>query len=620
MRWTRTLVFLAVIGFCTFQNTYCSEDDEAQVEDVPDSEEEEVVPVNLDHIEYSSPQLDRENLAHFLYEHFDERDAYNAKWITSKVAKSESDQDRKYDGEWNLAESHSRVKGDGCLLLENRARHHAIGARLSRPFVFKEEKGLVVQYEFQFRNGQECGGAYIKLLASPSGELSKLDDKTPYSIMFGPDKCGNDHKVHFIFMHRNPKNGTLREIHWRKATGVHKLEEAVKDGKWHLLRLHIRSDNTFDVQFDKKSVGKGSLFDEFNPSVNPPREIDDPSDRKPEEWDEREKIPDPDAKKPGDWDENEPRKIVDPKAVMPADWLEEEPEMVSDPEASKPSDWDPEMDGEWEPPLVANPKCASVSGCGKWSAPLIDNALYRGKWKPPLIDNPNYKGKWSPRKIHNPEFFDDSNPFSRLRNIDSVAFELWTISDGIAFDNVLVTNNIDVANYVSDHTFQIKKDLADAESDSIIVKLVKYTNQKPWLWAVYVLAIALPVVLFIAFCCVQPAKKHDPASRIKKTDEVTLDDAGDSVPAPKVSSEPAPARKDVIPEELPEEVEEVVEEVVEEEEEEEEEEVAEEQEEEENVVEANDEEESEQEEEEVEEEEPDKRSTPRLRKLRARKE
>jgi len=29
--------------------------------------------------------------------------------------------------------------------------------------------------------------------------------------MFGPDKCGNDVKMHFIFRHVNPINGTITE-------------------------------------------------------------------------------------------------------------------------------------------------------------------------------------------------------------------------------------------------------------------------------------------------------------------------------------------------------------------------------------------------------------------------
>ena len=74
-------------------------------------------------------------------------------------------------------------------------------------------------------------------------------------------------------------------------------------------RLIIRPDNTFEVSIDYRIVNHGSLFDDFEPSVNPPQEIDDPNDFKPEDWDEREKIPDPEAKKPEDWDESQPRQI-----------------------------------------------------------------------------------------------------------------------------------------------------------------------------------------------------------------------------------------------------------------------------------------------------------------------
>lgn len=257
--------------------------------------------------------------------------------------------------------------------MKSRAKHHAIAAKLDRPLTPEKEIDIILQYEVQFRSGQECGGAYIKLLASPSGKLEHLNDKTQYSIMFGPDKCGNDHKLHFIFNHRNPRNGTLREIHWKKALGVSKLDDAVKDGRWHLFRLHLKSDNSFEIYMDKRVVGKGSLLEDFNPPVNPPREIDDPNDSKPEDWDEREKIPDPDARKPDDWDENEPKKIPDPSANKPSDWNENEPEMIPDPDSTKPSDWDPEMDGEWQAALIPNPKCASISGCGPWKAPLIDN-------------------------------------------------------------------------------------------------------------------------------------------------------------------------------------------------------------------------------------------------------
>ncbi len=53
----------------------------------------------------------------------------------------------------------------------------------------------------------------------------------------------------------------------------------------------VHPDNTFEMSIDYKIVNHGSLLDDFNPPVNPPAEIDDPQDRKPENWDEREKIP-----------------------------------------------------------------------------------------------------------------------------------------------------------------------------------------------------------------------------------------------------------------------------------------------------------------------------------------
>ena len=59
----------------------------------------------------------------------------------------------------------------------------------------------------------------------------------------------------------------------------------------------------------------------------------------------------PEAKKPEDWDDRE--KIDDPEDSKPEDW--DKPEHIPDPDAQKPDDWDDEMDGEWEPPMIDNP-------------------------------------------------------------------------------------------------------------------------------------------------------------------------------------------------------------------------------------------------------------------------
>lgn len=154
------------------------------------------------------------------------------------------------------------------------------------------------------------------------------------------------------------------------------------------------------------------------------------------------------------------------------------------------------MDGEWEAPLINNPRCADVSGCGPWKAPLIDNPNYKGKWKAPLIPNPNYQGKWSPRKIPNPDYYEDLNPY-KMMSIDAVAFELWTISDGIVFDNVIVTNDVDISNLVADNTYLLKKDIGDEKTDNWFQSFVRSTNKQPWLWGVYVLALLVPLGLLI---------------------------------------------------------------------------------------------------------------------------
>jgi len=45
------------------------------------------------------------------------------------------------------------------------------------------------------------------------------------------------------------------------------------------------------------SESKGSLLEDFDPAVNPPKEINDPTDSKPADWVDEAKIPDPEAKK-----------------------------------------------------------------------------------------------------------------------------------------------------------------------------------------------------------------------------------------------------------------------------------------------------------------------------------
>lgn len=186
--------------------------------------------------------------------------------------------------------------------------------------------------------------------------------------MFGPDRCGANQRVHFIFRHKNPVTGEIEEKHL-KAPPVPKVTKTTS-----LYTLIVRPENqTYEIRINNEKAKAGSLLEDFTPPVNPPKEIDDPEDVKPADWVEVPKISDPDAVKPADWDEDAPATIEDPDAEKPADWLEDEPATIPDPDAEKPEEWSDEDDGDWIAPQVPNPRCQGVSGCGPWKRPEIPN-------------------------------------------------------------------------------------------------------------------------------------------------------------------------------------------------------------------------------------------------------
>ncbi|XP_017538880.1 calnexin [Pygocentrus nattereri] len=521
-------VLLLALGLCvTLQVSAQEEDVDVDVEDdVGDlgddelldgeAEEEEKpapAPAAAPTVTYKAPEPRGE---HFFAESFDKGTLDG--WVVSQAKKDDIDEEiAKYDGKWEVEEmKDTKLPGDKGLVLKSRAKHHAISALLLRPFTF-DTKPLIVQYEVNFQNGIDCGGAYVKLLSqSPDLSLAQFVDKTPYTIMFGPDKCGEDYKLHFIFRHKNPKTGEYEEKHAKKPESD--LRTYYTDKKTHLYTLVLNPDNSFEILVDQTVVNSGSLLSDMTPSVNPPAEIEDPDDHKPEDWDERPKIQDPDAVKPDDWDEDAPAKIPDEDAVKPDGWLDDEPEYIADPDAIKPEDWDEDMDGEWEAPQVPNPACESAPGCGKWERPMIDNPNYKGKWKPPMIDNPNYQGVWKPRKIPNPDFFEDLHPF-RMTPVSAVGLELWSMSSDIFFDNFFITYDRNTAELWADEGWGLKKAAEGAAEPGLMNQMISAAEEKPWLWVVYVLTVALPLVLIIVFCCTGKKKPAQSAAEYKKTDE-----------------------------------------------------------------------------------------------------
>merc|ERR1719461_2415713 len=146
-----------------------------------------------------------------------------------------------------------------------------------------------------------------------------------------------------------------------------------------------------------------------------------------------------------------------------------------------------------------------------------------------MINNPGYKGKWKPAKIPNPDYFHDPEPY-KMTPIAGIGIELWTMSDSIYFDNILITDSIALADNLARETFDLKMSVIDAMNGNMFRRILDYSNKNPWLYAVYVVLVGLPTVLIITFCCSGSGDKsgeggdksslNDP----KKTDEHQEDD------------------------------------------------------------------------------------------------
>merc|ERR1712168_1162242 len=435
---------------------------------------------------YVEPTLSRPGIV--FAEPFSSVDALK-RFVPSAASKDGVEGDlAKYDGRWEVAAPEAgALEGDLALIMRDKAKHHAIAARLNKPFLPGDDKPLVFQYEVKFQSEMTCGGAYVKLLsAEADSDFSKFHDKTPYSIMFGPDRCGSDEKLHFILRHVHPLTDAIEEKHAKKPQDFGSKYFEV--GKTRLYRLVIHPDSSYETSVDKQVIKNGHLLSDMEPAIVPEEMIDDPADFKPADWDDREKIDDPEAKKPEDWDEDAPAKIVDEDAVMPEGWLEEEETMIPDPTAEKPVDWDDEMDGDWEAPLLENPARKDAPGCGPWT-------------KPP---------------------------------IGAIGLELWTMSENVVFDNFILAEDVDAVDKFTAETWDVKAPLeatAAPSGESVFGALLRIAHDNPVMWAVYVVVALLPVLLIYLLCCrgggydeYEPPVVEDDAARRKKTDEPTKDD------------------------------------------------------------------------------------------------
>ena len=230
----------------------------------------------------------------------------------------------------------------------------------------------------------------------------------------GPDICGfGTRKTHVILPYKGKNHLIKKDI------------KAETDQLTHVYTLRLMPNNTYSVLVDLEQVAEGSLEEDWD--MLPPKTIKDPNAKKPEDWDEREKIPDPEDVKPAGYD--------DIPATLP------------DPDAKKPDDWDDEDDGEWEPPTIPNPD-------------------FKGEWKQKQIDNPKYKGKWVAPDVPNPEYKADDKLYL-IKDVKYVGFELWQVKAGSIFDNIIVTDSIAEAKKFAEETWKSVKDAEKAAFDKI---------------------------------------------------------------------------------------------------------------------------------------------------------
>jgi len=143
-----------------------------------------------------------------------------------------------------------------------------------------------------------------------------------------------------------------------------------------------------------------------------------------------------------------------------------------------------------------------------------------------MIDNPNYSGVWAPKRIANPDYFEDKEPY-KMTPIGAVAFELWSMTDMVLFDNILITDDLQVAEDWTRATWHVKRDAELAETAKNAVPMLQplwdALEEMPWLYAVIIVGALLPIGL-IFYCCVGSSK--DETAEKKKTDAPSPDDEG----------------------------------------------------------------------------------------------
>jgi len=191
------VVPLLVFSLPTTAQSGRFDDEESQATDDDEDDEDDEDDDDEDEDEFGSfvPPTSRDSITAF-FENFD-FDWRDRGWRYPEKMMFVND---KWRVGFPVAPKEYRAQGDEGLIMAQPAAHHVISAPFQNPFEpFTSQSPLIVQYEVRFGERPECIGAYLKVVSSSSSsssfEPATFGSTTPYTVMFGPDKCDSTAKV-----------------------------------------------------------------------------------------------------------------------------------------------------------------------------------------------------------------------------------------------------------------------------------------------------------------------------------------------------------------------------------------------------------------------------------------
>ncbi|KAG7264182.1 hypothetical protein CRUP_009736 [Coryphaenoides rupestris] len=218
----------------------------------------------------------------YLKEQFVDGDAWKSRWVQSN---HKSDY-----GEWKLTAGkfYGDAEADKGLQTSQDARFYAVSNRFE-PFS-NADKPLVIQFTVKHEQKIDCGGGYVKIF--PAGlDQANMHGDSQYYIMFG-----HRSKVHVDLQLQGQNHLIKKDI------------KCKDDELSHLYTLILNPDHSYEVKIDNEKVESGTMEEDWD--LLPAKKIKDPEAKKPEDWDDHEKMDDPtDTKPEGEW---KPKQIDNP--------------------------------------------------------------------------------------------------------------------------------------------------------------------------------------------------------------------------------------------------------------------------------------------------------------------